>query len=340
MKFKKRLAVLLTAAMVMGMTVPAGATVLSTNEVPGSDSKTGTGSIEDHLDREVANIILPTISDNAFDFTVDPERLVRDTQGARFADAGDDVDDDTMDAGVFFLVSENMYRNKTPEFQFVNRSTFAIDLTVEVAAQHNKENDDLELLSFNELTNPTAPGVYLGLKVGKDNVDFDGVDGIPVKYDTSAKDTISVNGIESNFTVSWNKAEGYHNVEIDNPQTWSYGKFLIEGRATEGKDITDDTSAPFINVTWSWSKYGEVPYVSATSISASAKSVTLSLPVGVELTSIDLNKLDGTSTTLIENNQYSVSGTTLTFDKYATGWVGMTVTLKFSDGKRVKLSCN
>lgn len=340
MKLKKRLAVLLSAAMVMGMTVPAGATVLSTNEVPGGDSKTGTGTIEDHLDREVANIILPTISDNAFDFTVDPERLVQATQGARFADAGDDVDLDTMDAGVFFLVSENQYRNKTPEFKFENRSTFAIDLTVEVAAQHNKENDDLALLSFNELTNPTEPGVFLGLKVGKDTADFDSEHGDAVKYDTPAKKTVSVNGIESNFKVSWNKAEGYHNIEIDNPQTWSYGKFQIEGRATEGKDITDDTSAPLINVTWSWSKYGEVAYVSSTSVSESSKSVTLTMPDGVTLSSVVLNRPDSSTTVLVEGNHYSLDGTNLTINAYSSGWVGMSITLKFSDNHTEKLKCN
>ena len=256
MKFKKRLAVLLSAAMVMGMTVPAGATVLSTNEVPGSDSKTGHGEKEAHLEREVANIILPTISDNAFDFTVDPERLVRDTQGARFADAGQEVESTAMDAGVFFQVSDNKYDSKTPEFEFENRSSYAIDLTVEVEAIHNVEATDLALLSSNEVSVKPASvaGLYLGLKVGDD---LSSAQAKPILYDAPAKTTISVDGVARNFTVSWNSTEGYHNKEKDSlVDTWKKGKFQIEGIATEGKDITDDTSAPSIKVTWSWKRNG------------------------------------------------------------------------------------
>lgn len=340
MKFKKRLAVLLTAAMVMGMTVPAGATVLSTNEVPYSNSKTGTGSIEDHLDKEVANIILPTISENAFDFTVDPERLVKATSGARFAEAGYDVEPTAMNDGVFFQVSDNKYDSKTPEFQFENRSTFPIDLTVEVAAQHNKENDDLALLSDNELADPTEAGVFLGLRVGKDNDDFTTGHGVPVKYDAPATKTVSVDGVPTNFTVSWNSTEGYHNIVVDSPATWSYGKFQIEGIATEGKDITDDTSAPKINVTWSWIKYGEVAYVSSTSVSESSKSVTLTMPDGVTLSSVVLNRPDSSTTVLVEGNHYSLDGTNLTINAYSSGWVGMSITLKFSDNHTEKLKCN
>lgn len=303
MKFKKRLAVLLSAAMVMGMTVPAGATVLSTNVVPGSDSRVGHGEKEDHLDREVTNIILPTISDNAFDFTVDPERLVAATQGARFTAANQSIDQQSMDDGVFFLVSENTYASKTPAFDFENKSSFAIDLTVEVTAEHNNEATDLKLLSANAVNVNPAPeaGLYLGLKVGEDAT---AADAKPILYGTPAKTTISVDGIDTNFTVSWNQAEGYHNVEKDTLSTWKHGQFQIEGVATRGKDITDDTSAPSIKVTWSWKKYGGADPLNQVKISGSDIYVRVISSV-IDSEKLTLVKVNGATV-----SDYTVNATT------------------------------
>lgn len=251
MKLKKRLAVLLTAAMVMTMTVPAMAMEAGNYDVPGGGHSSGTGTKEGHVELELGNVVLPvTISTNAFDYTVDPERLVKKTDAARFVENNWDVSQGAQDKGVFFLVSENKYDYQTPEFEFENRSSFPIDLTVQLKASHNVEATDLKLMSQNGLSSATEAGLYLGLKVGNDG-GYE--DTLAVDYDAPAKVTVSVDGIEGNFQVSWNSVEQkYEYKEKETTSTWKKGKFQVEGEATEDLQITDNTSAPTLEVTWSW----------------------------------------------------------------------------------------
>ena len=234
MKLKKRLAVLLTAAMVLSMSVPAFADEVSYG-VPDGGSSTGVGEAVPHLEKELGNVVLPVeVSSNAFNYTVDPERLVQATNGAKYT--GFSFADGAMADGVFFLVSGNTFSSKTEEYEIENRSSFPIDLTVSVTTSETRPDNGLQLLSYNELGSATEAGLYLGLKVGDDAA-------IPVKYGTPATKTLSIDGVPydsdhpeaGNFMISYNAVtDGYEFKAKTGNLTWAKSKFQVEGVATKG----------------------------------------------------------------------------------------------------------
>lgn len=73
MKFKKVMAVILAATMVVGCGVTAFA--------EDANGATGTGTSFDHVDKKVISVTLPTTDEaNVFDYYVDPERLINDAE--------------------------------------------------------------------------------------------------------------------------------------------------------------------------------------------------------------------------------------------------------------------
>ena len=79
---KKILAAALAATMVFGSSLTAFAADPVTSG--GSD---GAGASEGHLEKKVVNVVLPTIAsgDTPFSYTMDPERLIRETSGAKYS---------------------------------------------------------------------------------------------------------------------------------------------------------------------------------------------------------------------------------------------------------------
>jgi hypothetical protein len=316
MKFKKRIAVLLAATMVLGSTV----TVMA-DSVPGGGSATGAGTSEGHLEREIGNVVLPTsISANAFNYTIDPERLVNETNaalhtGATFAGT-------SKTDGVFFLVDTDKYDSKTNEYEVTNKSTFPIDVTVKIAAPAEAAATDIALVSENALTGAKAPGLYLGLKMGATPASAEAV---PVAYGKPAESTVSVNAVTANFeaSVSNNK---YVYKEKATASGWLSTKFYVEGKTTngangaEGLQIADDTTAPTLTVTWSWKKYGGSDTVDA-NISKASGNYYISV--------------DGTNG-FASKPTITVDGAAYTSFTYSNGWV--VIPTSVGTGKEVLLT--
>lgn len=95
-KFKRAMAITLAATMVIGSSVTAFA-------ADDGHSSTGTGSNEGHVDKHVISVTLPTVPANQtpFNYTVDPERLVPETDGARYGSTT--FTDNAKRDGVYFL---------------------------------------------------------------------------------------------------------------------------------------------------------------------------------------------------------------------------------------------
>lgn len=117
----------------------------------------------------------------------------------------------------------------------------------------------------------------------------------------------------------------------DNSATAAKGKaaFRYIGKLSEGQDTWTKADISNINVAYAitgvkGSTYDAIPtsaltyglykdpsYLSATTMTASSNSVTLSLPTGVTLTKVELTNADGTGAiTLTNGNQYTLRGTT------------------------------
>ncbi len=334
MKLKKRLAALLTVAMVMTMTVPAMATEGVEKTVPDKVDFNGTGTSEGHVDRELGKVLLPTVSDNAFNYTVDPERLVAATDGAKYAPKT--FSTNAKANGVYFLLSDNTYDDRTEEYEFKNMSSYPINLSVEVKAAERTAKD-LPLVSADGLNTAAEASLYLGLKVGSET--------FPVLYGQSAKKTVSIDGVFDNFSVSWNGTDYEFKKKADaDEDAWQTETIQILGKATDGStdskyQIAQDTSTPALSVTWSWKKYS-TERVSKKVLTAADNSLDVETPDGVTY-AVALQHADGTGgLPLTEGDQYTVSGTTLTIaGSDITTWLGLSpaysrLEFTYSDGKK------
>ncbi len=96
-KFKKIMALALAMVMVVGGSMTAFA------EEPTSGSTTGTGTSEGHVDKHVIKVVLPTVPDGStpFAYTMDAERLIQETTGAKYANAV--FPEKATDTGVYFI---------------------------------------------------------------------------------------------------------------------------------------------------------------------------------------------------------------------------------------------
>ena len=118
--------------------------------------------------------------------------------------------------------------------------------------------------------------------------------------------------------------------------SWKKTTVQLSGK-TNQKDVTSDMTAPQIKLTWTIGKHVD-SYASASTMSASSNSVTLSLPDGVTLSKAEITHADGTNAIAL-SNQYTLNGSVLTVPAdNITAWLGLNpaytkLVLTFSDGK-------
>ncbi len=246
-KTKKMMALALAASMVLGSSVVAFAA--EGDATPGgSGTVSGTGEVEGHVNKEVLNVILPTVPSDqasAFAYTMDPERLIQGTDAAKYEE-GTVFPAADADTGVYFLTDTKTYSNESNTYQVVNKSSCDVDLTVKVKATQNSAKD-ITLASSNGVST-TAPELYLGLKVGSSEQAVSA---------TEATVNKTLAGNKNNFEITVNtKDDGtkeYAYKEKDSTSGWKAMNISLTGTVSK-LDIASDTTAPTVDVTWSWAK--------------------------------------------------------------------------------------
>lgn len=239
-KSKKWMAATLAAAMVMGSSI----TVFATGTTPTtSGSTSGTGTSEGHVDKEVVNMVLPTIPSGStpFAYTMDPERLIQETGGAKYEDFTFPAAD--SDTGVYFRTGEKAYANTSNTLQAINKSSCDVTLTVKVKATASAGGKDITLAT-SATPSTTGTELYLGLKVGETNT---------VVSTTEATVTKTVAGTAGNFETVYDATDGYKYQEKASATTWKAINLSMTG-AVSNKAIAADTTAPTVDVTWSYAK--------------------------------------------------------------------------------------
>lgn len=249
---KKGMAVTLAAALMLGSTLTVSATG-GTGATPNdaatgsnvtSGSATGAGESVGHLEKKVTNVILPTDGDTTtFAYTIDPERLIQDTDGAGVSNA--DLPAKDTDTGVYFMTDTNKYENASKALTVTNKSSHDIKLTVKAKA--SEADTDIPLAEKEDITGTDAK-LYLGLKLGDKSA---AVATTEVSVDTS------VAGIPENFETTFENGK-YAYKEIADGTTgkkaWKSASFNMEGACTTAT-VASDLTAPTITVTW---KFEEV----------------------------------------------------------------------------------
>lgn len=303
---KKILAAALAATMVFGSSLTAFAEDPVTSG--GSD---GAGASEGHVEKEVLNVVLPVIPTGStpFAYTMDPERLIRETAGARYAE-GTTFPEAEGDTGVYFQTGESTYANASNVVQAINKSSCDVKLSVTVKTTQNTAKD-IALATTSAVATEGTPNLYLGLAVGTTKT--------PVTASAQTVDKV-IAGTPGNFetTVVTNDSgvKSYAYQEKADATTWKAMNISMEG-AVSNLAIAADATAPTVNVTWAYAKattedgtaaedavdYSTAP-AAPTEASASANSVVVGgnvnilLPEGVTITGLQKKKADGTYNTL------------------------------------------
>lgn len=301
---KKILAAALAATMVFGSSI----SVFADDPVTSGGSD-GAGASEGHLEKEVLNVVLPTVPDGStpFNYTMDPERLIRETEGAKYAE-GTTFPEAEGDTGVYFQTAEKTYANKSNVLQAINKSSCDVKLSVKVNTTQ-KSDKDIALATSSTVATEGTPNLYLGLVVGSTKT--------TVKAEEQTVDKV-IAGTPGNFetTVVTNDSgvKSYAYKEKADASTWKAMNISMEG-AVSNLAIAADATAPTVNVTWAYEKattgtaaedavdYSTAPAgpteasASATSVAVGG-SVNITLPEGVTISEIQKKKTDGTFNTL------------------------------------------
>lgn len=341
-KMKQGMAVVLTATMVLG----SAFTVLADDTPATSGGTSGAGTSEGHVDKEVVNMVLPTVAagTSPFAYTMDPERLIQETEGAKYEDFTFPAKD--SDTGVYFLTGDKTYANTSNTLQAVNKSSCDVTLTVKVKATASAGGKDITLAT-SSTPSTTASELYLGLKVGS---------GTQVVSGTEATVAKTVAGTPTNFATTVKDKEGsstgekvYAYEEKADATTWKAINISMTGAVSE-KAITADTTAPTVDVTWSYAKAADgasVDTADQTDYSAgpsvvftNAGAITVSsLASGQTVTGVNIAYTkDGSQQTedLLNNqnvtwNEAKTSGTmNSNWTDYLSGCGSVTLTVTFS----------
>lgn len=273
---KKILAAALAATMVFGSSI----SVFADDPVTSGNTE-GAGTSEGHVVKEVLNVDLPVIPTGStpFAYTMDPERLIQETSAAKYAE-GTKFPDKANDTGVYFLTGENKYANTSNKVQAVNKSSCAIKLTVKVKATQNTAKDIALATSSTVATGENDPDLYLGLVVGTTKT--------TVSTSEQTVDKI-IAGVPANFETAVVNDE-YVYQEKAETTPWKAMDISMEG-AVSNLAIADDTTAPTVNVTWSYEKAAADATASEDAVDATAPAAPAGTAVSAVAASGDTDLL-------------------------------------------------
>lgn len=245
---KKLMTAILVTTMVMGSTLTAFAADAGGDTTSKSGGTSGSGTSEGHVDKEVESMILPTVpADNAtspFKYTMDPERLIQETSGGKYEE-GTTFPEKDGDTGVYFLTGDKTYANTSKTLQAINNGSCDVTLTVKAKATQVSADTDIKLATTATPAATGTPDLYLGLAVGKDTP--------TVLSGTDQTITKTIAGSPTNFEITLDENNKYAYKEKADATTWKAIDISLTG-AVSKLPIADNTTAPTVDVTWSYAK--------------------------------------------------------------------------------------
>lgn len=347
-KLRKVLAAILAGTMVLGSGVVANAA--------GGES-TGEGTLDQVKDKEVFSVVLPTTQEtaNIFDYILDPTGVIAQTNAEKYSKT----------ATASFTPGKTMYFKNAPAS---GNTTIPYTDESDPITAYNKSNIDVEISVEASIATPSgivlsstsvatasvaSPSMFIGVKASGSNT----VNAIT----TQAKQVIATSSIASAseaYKIKYNEADDEYKLVLkDNVKnlkptdaafatTFESYSFVLTGDCSKAGNWKSVTEVPAVSLVWTIEKPagavevtdGPTNYVSALEISTANKALQLTMPTGVNVSSLVLN-LNNTPTTLIAGNHYTVSGSTLTIGKYSAGWVGGTITITYSDQHTDTITC-
>lgn len=314
--YKKIAAGLLAATMVVSSSMVAFADEGST---------TGAGELEGTVSTDVFKVALPVIpedgSDTTFDFVLDPEGLIKATSAEKYNGAA-------FGEGTLFFanVSDDAtsYSNTSDALTITNYSSIAVDVSLSAAVSNVA---GITLTQDSTFTDDTSASIYLAITDGTNTVAItDGGASVNTQMDAAG---------EGAYSVEWNSTEGKYEYKLDDTDAtlFSTYSFQLTGASNSAGDWSGLADiAPSVEVVWNVTAHSDA-YVSSTTLSAGAETVTLNLPENVTISGVVLNKTDGSTVVLASGNTYTLSDNTLGIKAaIVSAYPGATITVTYSDG--------
>lgn len=266
-KTKRVMAVVLAATMVLGSSLTAFA-----DEPVTSGGTNGAGTSEGHVNKHVISVTLPIIPDGStpFAYTMDPERLVTETNATKYA-TGSTFTDSAKTNGVYFQTGEKAYDDKSTVLKAKSESSADVKLTVDVEVE--SAATDIELVdTAPALTGEDAvtdPQLYLALKVG------DTTKAVKKSEKVSIETTIA--GKDDNFETVVESGAYVYKAKTGDSITWNEAEIQMSGVAS--KASSEGLTAPTLKVTWKYEDPSATPSIAISgdySRASSSNSFTLS----------------------------------------------------------------
>ena len=125
----------------------------------GGGSETGVGEVEGSIDKDVYEVVLPAVTDEIFDFIIDPYKLLNNTNGVAYGEQT--FREDTT---LFFKRSDGTtkedYSNVSDPVTITNMSSKAINVSVDISMP--KESlGGITLAGDKEFTDDTSASIYM-----------------------------------------------------------------------------------------------------------------------------------------------------------------------------------
>lgn len=320
MNYKKLLAVGLAATMAIGSSV-----------ISFADEGTAgaTGKLEGTVNTDVFSVVLPTVSEGALDFTLDPEGLIAETNGDAYSGA-------TFGEGTLFFANvgedATTYSNTSDKLVVVNKSSVKADVTVKATISGY---DGITLTDDKTFADDTSASMYMAI------VDATNTEGVAIGENGATVTAEIAAAGDGAYELTWTEEDGYQYAikEDAAEELFSTYEFQLTGAANAAGDWSELAEvAPEVTLEWTVVAHSEVvSYVSSNTLVVGSASVELSMPEGVTLDTVVLNKTDGTNST--STTIWSLTGNTFTAkDTIVSGYTGASFVLTFSDGHQETLT--
>lgn len=235
---KRYMALIIVAAMILSLSTDVSAEDLSQNS--DSDINQLTAGVE----TDIYQVVMPTNTDGIFDFILDPQGLINETNGALHG--GKNFE---KDCTVFFRRSDGKvkedYSCKSDSVTITNKSTMPVEVSLDVKIDPNSL-EGIKMTEDSKFKKDKSASLYLAVVDGKEEIPV-GKDGV-----TICKNIDAAPDGAYGYDYDVGKEEYTYGLRknIDNI-TFDEYSFQITGAANKKGDWTEiGDSIPKIVVTW------------------------------------------------------------------------------------------
>lgn len=228
-------------ALVMTMVMASPMSVSAEME---EGSKTGSGRVEGIVNTDVYQVVLPTVSNQTFNFIIDPLELINQTDGAGYGGKTFEAD-----STLFFRRTDSGakedYSSASNPITITNRGSAPIEVSLNVS-MISSSLGGIRMTDDREFKGDTGASLYMAVADG-DHIMPVGTRGVSVKttLDAAPKEA---------FEYGYNKEKGRYTYALKKNMdsgVFSTRSFQITGAANKNGDWSDFTEAsPEIKISW------------------------------------------------------------------------------------------